>query len=91
MRTLIYNTQARAKNAAKASAIRYAEKQLGINYSPNTEKRLKLNKNWLIKYTETQCVCGQTGAIEAVLFHRGQQFSSLAGYCNFCGSEYPMP
>ena len=91
MKILIYNTETRAKSAAKNEAISQAEKQFQIVYTAKTEKQLRYNKNWLIRYTETRCACGQTSAIEATLFHRKQQFTGYAGYCDYCGSAHPMP
>ena len=91
MRALIYNTETRAKNAAKTEAIRLAEKFLGITYTTKSEKNLRQDKNWVIRHSDTQCVCGQTMAVHAVLIHRGHQFVGVAGYCQSCGSQYPMP
>lgn len=91
MKPLIYNTEARAKKAAKSIAIAEAEKFFSSSYKSSTEKNMRLSKNWLIEHTDTHCVCGQTGAIQSVLFHRGQQFQGMAGYCKYCGSENPMP
>lgn len=91
MRTLIYNTETRAKTAAKTEAIRQAEKLFQKSYTTKTERNLRLNKNWMIRYADTQCVCGQTVAVCAVLFHRSQQFIGVAGFCKSCGSQYPMP
>jgi hypothetical protein len=91
MKALIYDTSLRAKSAAKRQAIRQAEKTFGLSYSTSYEKKLKLNKNWLIEGTSVRCVCGETGGIITTLFHKNQQFTSIAGYCDSCGHQHPMP
>jgi len=91
MKTPIFKTHQQAITSAKDTAISSLEKIRGRNYSTSYCKKIKADrKNWLLTPMTAQCLCGETSAVEAVLFIEGQHYG-YAGYCSSCGERNPMP
>ena len=62
-----------------AKAVRLAKKQLAADCN---RERLR-QKSLVIRHHSTQCVCGQTSAVE--VYYIDFQKCAVVGYCKHCG------
>lgn len=97
--TQIKKTTEAAIKEAKINCIRQFEEMYGISVSDDAF--LSDEQIWLEKNTSVECNCGQTSAVEMVLFtnrmnkelvefvniDEDDQFYSTVGICEHCGEE----